>query len=140
MIDVDCLKIINDRWGHPMGDQVLETVGCLLRDVRASDVVARYGGDEFVVLMPGTGYAEGEQVIERIRERLSALNQEGRFPFPVRLSIGLREMKQSEDILAAADEAMYSEKRRHPRTLSPTDAESDLAEEREQEAAARGHE
>jgi diguanylate cyclase (GGDEF)-like protein len=122
-----------------MGDQVLETVGRLLGQVRASDVVARYGGDEFVVLMPGTTYAEGEQVIERIRERLSALNHEGRFSFPIRLSIGLREMEQSEDILAAADEAMYSEKRRRARALGPIAEEPD-AEDREAETTARGRE
>jgi diguanylate cyclase (GGDEF)-like protein len=111
LVDVDGLKAINDRHGHVAGDRVLEAVGAMLRDVRGGDIAARLGGDEFVVLMPETSAAEAEAVARRIRERLRRLNHEGLFPFPVRVSIGIRQFTGFEgDLLAEADAAMYAEK------------------------------
>ncbi|HEU4753141.1 MAG TPA: diguanylate cyclase, partial [Armatimonadota bacterium] len=70
------------------------------------------GGDEFVILMPGANHEEAERVVERIRERVEEFNGRQEFPFPLRLSIGVREMAHAEDILAEADAAMYFDKRR----------------------------
>ncbi|HEU4754320.1 MAG TPA: GGDEF domain-containing protein, partial [Armatimonadota bacterium] len=113
MVDIDRLKEINDRHGHLMGDRALEVVGQLLRDVRAGDVAARYGGDEFVVLMPETSAEDAAVVVERLKERLRQFNQERVLPFPLRLSFGIRELGTlGGDLLADADAAMYQEKQR----------------------------
>lgn len=113
MLDVDGLKQINDTWGHVTGDQVLQAVGEVLRDTRATDVAARFGGDEFVLLLPETSIQEAEVVVRRIRDRCHRLNEERRFPFPMRLSIGLRQMTHLDgDLVSEADAAMYADKRR----------------------------
>jgi PleD family two-component response regulator len=71
MIDVDNLKQVNDAHGHPAGDRVLkQVVGRVTSALRPSDLVARMGGDEFVVLMPETGVDAGLQVAERLRSRI----------------------------------------------------------------------
>lgn len=119
MVDVDCMKGINDTWGHLAGDRVLEALGRMLRNVRTDDVVARYGGDEFVVLMPDTTFEDAQHAIRRIRARLQRLNDAQAFPFPITLSIGLADGRPGdEDLLARADAAMYLEKRRHLNAVS----------------------
>jgi diguanylate cyclase (GGDEF)-like protein len=117
MIDVDRLKWINDTFGHPMGDRVIAAVGGLLQHVRTTDVTARFGGDEFVILMPDTELAAAEIVCERLRDHLDELNNRGEFPFRLDVSIGVREMggldcdMHGEELLAKADAAMYHRKR-----------------------------
>lgn len=114
MIDVDQMKTINDEWGHPVGDEVLRAVGDLLRDTRCGDIAARYGGDEFLLLMPDTSVEQAELAIDRIRARVAEVNRKRRFPFTLRISIGVRQMGGPDvDLLAAADEAMYREKNVH---------------------------
>jgi two-component system, cell cycle response regulator len=73
IFDVDHFKPINDRWGHPAGDRVLAQIAHLIREeCRASDIAIRYGGEEFAVLLPGTGTAEAMQVAERTRQAVAA--------------------------------------------------------------------
>lgn len=112
MIDIDDFKRINDTRGHRAGDAVLEAVGMVLRDVRVSDIAARYGGDEFVVMMPNTLMSGACVVAERIaraaRETVSADTPEG----GIALSIGLADSTEGYfDLLERADERMYREKR-----------------------------
>lgn len=88
IFDVDHFKPINDRWGHPAGDRVLAQIAHLIREeCRASDIAIRYGGEEFAVLLPGTGMAEALQVAERTRRAVAA----GEFVLPndeaIRLTI-----------------------------------------------------
>lgn len=118
MLDVDGLKQINDTWGHVTGDLVLQAVGEVLQDTRATDVAARFGGDEFVLLLPETTAQDAEVVVRRIRERCERLNGQQRFPFPLRLSIGVRQMTHLDtDLVSEADAAMYADKRRRAARL-----------------------
>ena len=75
MVDVDHFKSINDRWGHAVGDEVLRHVAASLRETaRETDVVCRYGGEEFVVLMPHTDLAEAALGAERFRLAIEKLD------------------------------------------------------------------
>lgn len=72
LVDIDHFKQINDRHGHQAGDAVLRQVAVLLgRDLRASDVLSRYGGEEFVLLLPSTTEAQSRAIAERIRSRIA---------------------------------------------------------------------
>jgi diguanylate cyclase (GGDEF)-like protein len=117
-IDIDYFKRINDQYGHQAGDSVLaDLAGVVSRVVRTEDVLARFGGEEFVVLCRDTG-AEGGGVLA---ERLRTAVEEHRFGFggkeiPVTISVGVASLpdptiKTAAAILAAADKALYEAKR-----------------------------
>ncbi len=116
MIDVNHFKKINDTYGHQVGDQVLQEVAKLLQEqVRESDVVVRYGGDEFLLLLIETN-GETETVKQRILDEVAQRNATNPvFDFPVTLSIGsahwsAEDGQTVEKILAEADKRMYEEK------------------------------
>jgi diguanylate cyclase (GGDEF)-like protein len=117
MIDVDHFKVINDTYGHAVGDEVLAAVSRALNDaVRAGDVVARFGGDEFAVLLPGSGPAEASVVAERLRRRtMSTPVQTSIGPVQISLSVGVGTHEHGnadiEALLLRADEALYEAKR-----------------------------
>lgn len=68
MLDIDHFKLVNDRWGHPIGDQAIQLAAATIRNnTRADDMAARYGGEEFAVLLPATGLQEAAEVGNRIR-------------------------------------------------------------------------
>lgn len=112
MLDVDNFKSINDRFGHPVGDEVLRQIGsCLSNTARGSDTPARYGGEEFVVLAVDTDLAEGIVLAERIRAALKsiALNVDFQRINPT-ASMGVASLRQDEtfeQLCARADSAMY---------------------------------
>src|SRR3984893_9371139 len=114
MIDVDNLKQINDAFGHPAGDRVLtQIVNRVTSALRPSDLVARMGGDEFVVVMPETDRAAALQVAERLRGRINAEPIEG---VAVTVSIGAAASRpdgeeELEATLQQADAALYGAKR-----------------------------
>jgi diguanylate cyclase len=117
IFDVDSFKQINDRYGHVVGDQVLTAVAHALRDgCRAHDVKARYGGDEFVVVMPSTRLDHGVAVAEKIRRAVASLvlAADGS-PLPVTLSAGVTSTHSSEEIdseelIRRADRGLYTAK------------------------------
>ena len=108
--DLDGMKAINDRYGHAAGDDALRQAARLLKETfREADLVARIGGDEFCVLLPGRA-AEAKASIDRLREVL--VNQWPGFP-AVSLSLGVAEGWPGctiEDLICRADAAMYSDK------------------------------
>ena len=116
LCDLDSFKNVNDRFGHLAGDDVLrELAGVLRETVRAVDVAARWGGEEFALILPATDAAGGAQLAERAREALEArtiLTQEG-VPVRVTASFGVAafpEHGSGEDLIAAADSALYEAK------------------------------
>jgi diguanylate cyclase (GGDEF)-like protein len=118
MIDIDHFKRINDTYGHASGDTALRLLAATLKDfTRKDDCVARLGGEEFAVLLPGAARTVARGIAERFREqvaRLVILDGEGRrFSFTV--SVGLGEVQAAdakpEDLMARADAALYAAKR-----------------------------
>jgi diguanylate cyclase (GGDEF)-like protein len=75
ILDIDDLKSINDTYGNPAGDQVIKSVAdCLKKELRQSDHIARYGGDEFGIILPETSLKGGLQAAERLKEAIGSLN------------------------------------------------------------------
>lgn len=105
LIDLDDLKRYNDQWGHAAGDRVLLTAAARWRRrLRLTDLLARIGGDEFAVAMPGCSLAEAVELADQLRAAL---------PDGVTCSIGVAEWSGSEsaaDLLARADQALYAAK------------------------------
>ena len=113
MIDVDHFKSYNDEFGHPAGDIALKMVAHVIREtLRGADVAARFGGEEFAILLPQTNGPEAVAIAERIRINL----ENGGFPHrKVTASIGVAscsaELCASDTLVAAADKALYAAKR-----------------------------
>jgi diguanylate cyclase (GGDEF)-like protein len=110
MADIDGFKAINDKYGHPLGDEVLAAFAQLLAtETRARiDLVARYGGEEFVFILPETPLAGAIAMAERVRARVASVEISSR-KLRVTASIGVA-TDATEDILLRADRAMYQAK------------------------------
>src|SRR5467141_2582360 len=125
MIDLDNLKRINDRQGHHAGDEALRLVAQQLqRVVRASDVCARVGGDEFAVAMPETTIERAREVANRLRAAIREGSLSAKSPEPVEVSIGLASWRPGLDwqgVYEAADSDLYEDKRRHKEARLPAD-------------------
>jgi diguanylate cyclase (GGDEF)-like protein len=117
MIDVDELKTINDRFGHEAGDAVLTAFADAMTDaVRSVDVPGRWGGDEFLLVLPATGADQAEQLARRLFDsvRRHPVTTGSLVEYVTRLSIGVAELGPEEDLgqlIRRADEAMYEAKR-----------------------------
>jgi len=117
VLDVDDFKRYNDKFGHLAGDEVLVTLAEVIREcIRKSDSAYRYGGEEFVVILPETSGHLGVVVAERIREqfRTQIFAPDEKNKVVVTLSIGVSELKENEemnDLIGRADDRMYTAKR-----------------------------
>lgn len=115
-MDIDHFKFINDRFGHAMGDQVLKSVAdCLRRGMRSGDYCGRYGGEEFVMVVPPCTNDQAYRMGERHRLAVAALTHDGLDGHQVTISVGIAiydpaEGETSDDILEEADAALYAAK------------------------------
>jgi diguanylate cyclase (GGDEF)-like protein len=118
MADFDDLKTYNDSYGHPVGDEVLRRIGCILRDTtRESDILARYGGDEFVILLPHANSKNARDMAERIKLKMKneVISIHGK-ELKGTLSMGVATLpdgvsRTPQDFLESADKALYEAKR-----------------------------
>jgi two-component system cell cycle response regulator len=119
VLDIDFFKAINDTYGHDAGDDVLREFAIRVRkSIRGIDLACRYGGEEFVIVMPETDMAVAATVAERLRRRIAAEPfpiEQGSKSIEVTISIGLAALETAEDnaatVLKRADQALYRAKR-----------------------------
>ena len=116
-IDVDRFKTINDKYGHPVGDQVLVKVAQLITPtVRSEDIFARIGGEEFSILLPNTSRHESQQTAERLRHLLdnNPISITDDISLPIKISLGVSVLKAADtnfqDLYARSDIALYKAK------------------------------
>ena len=114
LVDVDNFKSVNDSFGHTVGDEVLMCVaGCLAGSLRAGDHVGRFGGEEFLLILPATTVAQASALLERLRGSLEALQALPSGAGPVTASFGLAAWRGAEsaaELVRRADQALYRAK------------------------------
>jgi diguanylate cyclase (GGDEF)-like protein len=120
MIDIDHFKNVNDTYGHLAGDAVLASISAAMRGMlREYDLVGRFGGEEFTILLPHTLSSEAGDIAERLREKLAMIvtpvtDGDENVPLRITVSIGVASLQDSrrdlDDLLAAADAALYRAK------------------------------
>jgi len=116
MADIDHFKEVNDTHGHEAGDRVLKDVAAILSDaLRMPDKVGRYGGEEFLMILPHTSLMQGRKIADRIRASVSKWDFDlGSKKIRLTISIGLCQFKSGEDLeqfLSHADKALYEAKK-----------------------------
>ncbi|MBE0428898.1 MAG: diguanylate cyclase [Thermoleophilia bacterium] len=116
IIDLDDFKLVNDKYGHPAGDELLKAVAEILKaNIRRADIVARYGGEEFAVVMPETNKEAALGVMEKLKRVIAGIKLENYPEVRVTASIGVAgfpdDADNHTDLLARADEALYLSKK-----------------------------
>ncbi|MBL7069490.1 MAG: diguanylate cyclase, partial [Candidatus Omnitrophica bacterium] len=115
MIDVDHFKEINDRYGHQAGDFILKGVAdIVISYCRQLDVPSRYGGEEFIMMLPGAALSDAATVAERMRRRIEGNSfRQGNIEYRVTISVGVASFKEKDtkdDLIKKADKALYEAK------------------------------
>jgi len=116
LLDIDHFKLINDRFGHLYGDQALRAVAqCTAETIRESDVLFRYGGEEFLIMLSGTDQPGSTRLAERIRSRIQQLQPHPDKEMHLTVSLGLTLLRPDDDIASLferVDAALYQAKRK----------------------------
>jgi diguanylate cyclase (GGDEF)-like protein len=126
MIDVDHFKMLNDTLGHAAGDELLRDVASIIRSsIRESDLALRYGGDEFVVLIPGASAEVAQATAKRLTSLVDGLTKPLKVEKPPRVSIGIAQLSALGDVtweqlVDAADRALYDVKKKRRAEASLT--------------------
>lgn len=116
LLDIDYFKAVNDTYGHPVGDQVIKSLARLLQQrLRRTDLLGRYGGEEFVIILPDTSEAVAAAIIDELREYFATIQHRSAITeFTVTFSCGVASFPQFSEvsqITEAADQALYAAKR-----------------------------
>lgn len=125
LLDLNDFKSINDNYGHESGDRALEDAAAILRSaVRQEDTVARYGGDEFVVLLPNASEASLSDVVERIRRKTESQDATAARPYRLSFSVGAALYDpvsdgSAERFLSRLDASMYEDKAARKKNVAP---------------------
>ena len=118
-LDIDRFKEINDTFGHDEGDKVLKEVAELFKSaLREIDIICRMGGDEFLLIFPGSSLKEAPLIKERLNKDLTKLNQTLKKPYKIEISMGFSEYlpdkpETLDELIAIADQRMYEEKKKN---------------------------
>ena len=117
LFDLNNFKAFNDNYGHQAGDEVLRFMATILHmSLRATDIAGRYGGDEFLVILPQSDEHGAQLLLDRVRRKIEEQAGSGFLPIPIGISAGIavfpRDGENKRDLIARADSAMYADKRR----------------------------
>jgi two-component system, cell cycle response regulator len=129
LCDLDRFKSLNDSYGHPFGDEVLERTAGILGSGRSPDVACRYGGEEFALIAPGTDLMETMEVADRHRVRISEIQWTDRPGVRISASFGVADLScisgapTPEKLIAAADQALYRAKKAGRNQVVAADAQ-----------------
>jgi diguanylate cyclase (GGDEF)-like protein len=105
MLDIDHFKKFNDTYGHDAGDKALFTIAEIIEmEIRETDLAIRYGGEEFLILLPQTGLTETIEAAERI---MKAVNSQTKYTVSMGIATYNKDIHQKEDIIKKADDALY---------------------------------
>ena len=142
VLDIDYFKSINDTYGHDAGDEVLREFALRIRkSIRGIDLACRYGGEEFVVVMPETDLAVATMVAERLRRRIAGEPfpiQQGARSIEVTISVGIAGARRRDDaasVLKRADQALYRAKRDGRNRVVPERPRTSLQRSRSKNAS-----
>ena len=129
MIDIDKFKFVNDTYGHPTGDRVIRALARILKQrLRRSDIIGRYGGEEFAVVLPDTDPDTARQVIDHVRATFAQVTHLAEnIEFSVSFSAGIAsfpELKSATELGEAADRALYAAKKAGSNRVLLSDARS----------------
>ncbi|HEV2524599.1 MAG TPA: GGDEF domain-containing protein, partial [Gammaproteobacteria bacterium] len=118
MLDIDFFKKINDTYGHESGDEVLKAVAeKITKNIRKSDVVCRYGGEEFLIVFPDTSQDEAKHVSEILREAIKTISLQSKLVLieNITASFGVSAFPENgltkQELIASADKALYQAKK-----------------------------
>jgi diguanylate cyclase (GGDEF)-like protein len=112
MFDIDNFKSYNDTFGHPAGDKLLKTIGSIVQSSAAQEICCRYGGEEFVIIMPDTGAVDAHQKAETVRKAIEAQDFDHRkVTISAGVVVAMKSKLSAQAMTQEADKALYHSKK-----------------------------